>query len=246
MAPMARPARALSPPSLHAQRPPRPVPRVVSCCAQRRLAAPKGAAHRAGGAGGRRACLVVHRVRGRAAPAPHGQALLPAPLAHLRRHSLDARRVLEQRLLAQPLRLPRLGPHARRPWSHCRPADRAAPGAWNRRRAPRRERSRARRRLRRRLWAVRDAACPPSTRGGTRLVRLVRGRGGAAANLRRARGLRHGACASGRGAGGRGRRGRADFLREARQGVRRARDTRHLRARIRKVSLISSTFQNRS
>ena len=178
MAPMARPARALSPPSLHAQRPPRPVPRVVSCCAQRRLAAPKGAAHRAGGAGGRRACLVVHRVRGRAAPAPHGQALLPAPLAHLRRHSLDARRVLEQRLLAQPLRLPRLGPHARRPWSHCRPADRAAPGAWNRRRAPRRERSRARRRLRRRLWAVRDAACPPSTRGGTRLVRLVRGRGG--------------------------------------------------------------------
>jgi len=161
-------------------------------------------------------------------------------------HSLDARRVLEQRLLAQPLRLPRLGPHARRPWSHCRPADRAAPGAWNRRRAPRRERSRARRRLRRRLWAVRDAACPPSTRGGTRLVRLVRGRGGAAANLRRARGLRHGACASGRGAGGRGRRGRADFLREARQGVRRARDTRHLRARIRKVSLISSTFQNRS
>ena len=96
----------------------------------------------------------------------------------LRRHSLDARRVLEQRLLAQPLRLPRLGPHARRPWSHCRPADRAAPGAWNRRRAPRRERSRARRRLRRRLWAVRDAACPPSTRGGTRLVRLVRGRGG--------------------------------------------------------------------
>ena len=96
----------------------------------------------------------------------------------LRRHSLDARRELEQPLLAHPLRLPRLGPHARRPWSHCRPADRAAPGAWNRRRAPRRERSRARRRLRRRLWAVRDAACPPSTRGGTRLVRLVRGRGG--------------------------------------------------------------------
>jgi len=29
------------------------------------------------------------------------------------------------------------------------------------------------------LWSpVRDAACPPSTRGGTRLVRLVRGRGG--------------------------------------------------------------------
>ena len=33
-------------------------------------------------------------------------------------------------------------------------------------------------------WGVRDAACPLSTRGGTRLVRLVRGRGGGGGDLR--------------------------------------------------------------
>ena len=97
------------------------------------------------------------------------------------KHNLPAPRCVSASTTVESLRLQMQVPSAGR-CARCRGAARArAPPR------PRRPRRRSGRQGKRRArafsgakpkYGVRDAACPLSTRGGTRLVRLVRGRGG--------------------------------------------------------------------
>ena len=73
----------------------------------------------------------------------------------------------------------------------------------------------------RHLYGVRDAACPLSTRGGTRLVRLVRGRGSSATCLAQQRRSAHGASATGGGPGRAGQRRQETSMRGMALAVRR-------------------------
>jgi len=96
------------------------------------------------------------------------------------KHNLPAPRCVSASTTVESLRLQMQVPSAGR-CARCRGAARAR--APHRPRRPRRRSGRQGKRRARAFsgakpkYGVRDAACPLSTRGGTRLVRLVRGRG---------------------------------------------------------------------